>query len=125
MRSKNSLRKINDEVDGEKKECSKQSSGPTKFYYNLLFNSFHTTHINEFCFLLTTEMQANFCTWDLAPRDCHACYGSTPKRPVVKNRACDYHTPRLNMTCVGVCACHRTVFMARPKLELLARNFLC
>ena len=80
--------------------------------------------INEFDFLLTREILTDFCTWDLAPSNCHACDNSTPETPVVKNWVCNI-PPRINMTFVGVCACYRRPFMTRSVLDLLARSSLC
>ena len=54
-----------------------------------------------------------FCTFDLALSNGHACDNRKPKRSVIENSACDNRTSKLNMTCVGTCACHRRPFMAR------------
>ena len=48
---------------------------------------------------------------DLALSNCH-----TPKRPVIKNIACDNHTPKLNMACVGACVVDCMAYLARAVL---------
>lgn len=54
-----------------------------------------------------------FCTFDLALSKCHACDYHMPKRSVIVNKVCDNCTPKLNITCVNTCACHRRPFLAR------------
>ena len=35
-----------------------------------------------------------------------------PKRPVIKNKACNSGMPKLNMACGGTCTCNCTPFLA-------------
>ena len=36
------------------------------------------------------------------------------EKPFIKNKACGYHMPRLNMACVGTCTCNFMSFLVRP-----------
>ena len=72
---------------------------------------------------LTKEIHINFYTCDLAVGICHACDNFTPKKPVIENQACNNCTPKLNMTCVGACACDHTPFLVRP--EVSSYLFIC
>ena len=53
---------------------------------------------------------------------CHACDNFTSKMSIIENIACDNRMSKLNMACMGVFACERTLFLARP-ISLLTHYF--
>ena len=76
--------------------------------------------IDKFKFLRIKEMQRNFCTCYIAFSNCYTYNKRTPKRPIIKNKACHNRTPKLNMSPeLGTCPCDRTTFTARPGFSLL------
>ena len=118
------FRKITVEVEQERKETFKKQQWLHKTLKKcpLRVISYHTyikkrKHVNnEFIFLLTKEIQTQFCICNLVPGNCHTCSNSEFIRSLIENAAYDYHTPKLNMTCVDACACDRTPFMDMPDL---------
>ena len=76
--------------------------------------------IHKFNFLRTKQIQRNFCTCHLAFSSGYTYNKRTTKGPIIKNKACINHTPKLDMVSgLGTCACDRTPFTARPGFSLL------
>ena len=102
------------DVEQERKETFKKQQWLHKTLKKcpLRVISYHTyikkrKHVNnEFIFLLTKEIQTQFCICNLVPGNCHTCSNSEFIRSLIENKACDYHTPKLNMACVDACAIH-------------------
>ena len=63
--------------------------------------------------LSTKNIQINACTCDLALSNCHACDNCTPIKLVFEKTAKRKRT-KLNVACVGACACDCTSFAVRP-----------
>ena len=78
-------------------------------------HDWENTEITEFNFLLTKEMQEKLSRCNFALNNCQECNNYMPKRPVIKNKACDNRMPKLNMACVGMCTCNCMPFLARPE----------
>ena len=71
-----------------------------------IYHDWENMEINKFNFLLTKETQF-FYTCNFAASSCRTCDNRTPKRPVIKDNACEFRTSELNMVCV--CARARAI----------------
>lgn len=58
-------------------------------------------------------IQRDFCWCEFALSNSQSYDNHTPKRPLIKNKVCNYLTSKLNIPCLGMCESNHTPFMAR------------
>ena len=77
-------------------------SGDSTCFIPHIYHNWGETEINEYNFLLTKEIQTNFCICNLNLNNYNMCDNCTSKRPVIENKVCNMYVRGL----VCATACH-------------------
>ena len=81
-----------------------------------IYHDWENMGINKFNFLLTKEIQF-FYTCNFVPSSCHTYDNRTPKRPVIKDNACEFRPSKLKMACV--CARARAIHVIHGQASIM------